>query len=108
MATDNLYPYKELTDPGALRLLILQPAASTSEKLKCSLIHTTFDECGSDVVNQYTARSYVRGSPNDTTVASINGRDYPITKSLDLALRCIRPKVSRLWADALCLYFDRY
>ena len=57
----------------------------------------------------YTAISYIWGSPEDTKTITINGMPVAVGKNLAAALDCLRSSlVDKVWIDALCIYFDRY
>lgn len=101
------YLYDPITDTDGIRLLELHPALHASEELHCSLRHTTLSQCDTrDIFNNYTALSYVWGSPDKTHIIWINdGKSLPITANLFSALHDIRHKTSPifLWADAICI-----
>lgn len=63
---------------------------------------------------RFAALSYVWGDPSDTEEILLNGRQWPVTKSLAMALRHVKrhwmleypdedPSSFRLWVDVLCI-----
>jgi hypothetical protein len=57
----------------------------------------------------YTAISYVWGSPEETKTITINGMPVTVRKNLAATLDCIRSThVDKVWIDAVCVYLDRY
>ncbi|KAK0109214.1 hypothetical protein ONS96_003037 [Cadophora gregata f. sp. sojae] len=105
MESPKSYQYDQLTEPGALRLIALQPDHNIDAPVRCSLISTTLQACHDDIVEQYTALSYVWGNTNHKIQISVDGMPLDITASLDLALRYIRQsdKPIRVWADGICI-----
>jgi Heterokaryon incompatibility protein (HET) len=99
------YPYGALTEPDSIRLIILRPSAVHDAELDCSLIHTTISECDHDLIEPFTALSYVWGNPKQTGQARVDGHLVTITASLEAALRDMRDesRIRRVWADALCI-----
>jgi len=99
------YEYQPLVGQDAIRLLVLHPAEDLKAKVKCSIVYTTLRECDDDIIEHYSALSYVWGNPDDTRVISVEGRDFEITANLDSALRHIRNsrRNHRIWADAVCI-----
>jgi hypothetical protein len=95
------YPYLKLPQDGtSLRLLVLLPRSSSSQRISCKLAHQSLLD-GS----KYEALSYVWGNPKDTVDILVDGQEFPITKNLHKALRALRnptePRV--LWVDAICI-----
>jgi len=97
--------YQPLEEPDAIRLVLLHPAADVSAEVECSLQHATLSQYDKDLINHYTALSYVWGDPTDTQQITVHGQPVQITATLELALRHLRDKkdVIRVWADALCI-----
>jgi hypothetical protein len=57
----------------------------------------------------YTAISYMWGSPEDTKTITINGMPVTVGENLAAALDCLRSSlVDKVWIDAVCIYLDRY
>ena len=105
-STLDPYRYRKLTDSDAIRLIILQPSLDSADPIQCELIHTSLTECEEDIIDHYTAISYVWGDPDDTREILVDdGKILNITATLDSALRQIRPwnRSIRLWADAICI-----
>jgi hypothetical protein len=100
-----VFSYQPLTESDAIRLILLHPAPTVSTELECSIEHVTLSQYGQDLINHYTALSYVWGEPMDTKHILVNGCSFHITLNLDSALRHLRDTKSpiRVWADALCL-----
>ncbi|PMD35670.1 HET-domain-containing protein [Hyaloscypha variabilis F] len=107
--TSNLesasFQYKSLTEPDSFRLILLQPSSSHDVALQCNLLHTTISKCDRDIIDHYTALSYVWGDPNRTGSIYIDGHSFTINVTLEAALRDLRDpsRVLRIWADALCI-----
>ncbi|OLN81925.1 Heterokaryon incompatibility protein 6, OR allele 12 [Colletotrichum chlorophyti] len=101
----SAYPYEPLLSPDSFRLLLLHPAASHDAELRGSLLNTTLSECDYDLIDPYTALSYFWGSPQRPCQLFLDGNLFPITQSLNDALRDLRDatRVRRVWADALCI-----
>ncbi|KAG4441693.1 hypothetical protein IFR05_002827 [Cadophora sp. M221] len=61
--------------------------------------------CDRDIIDQYTALSYVWGDPSNTSSIYVDGTLVTITATLSAALRDLRDasRVLRIWADALCI-----
>lgn len=99
------YEYDKLTEPGALRLIVIQPDHDIDAPVQCSLISTTLRACHEDLVEKYTALSYVWGVASQRKEIFVDGVPLDITASLDLALRHIRQpdKIIRIWADGICI-----
>ena len=97
--------YKSLSKEDSFRLLLLQPSPSYASALKCQILHTTLSQCDRDIIDQYTALSYVWGDPLNTGNIYVDGALVIITATLDAALRDLRDasRVLRVWADALCI-----
>ncbi|PMD61290.1 HET-domain-containing protein [Hyaloscypha bicolor E] len=99
------YQYHGLNGSDAIRLIKLHPSTDLEAQVRCELLHTSLTECEDDVINTYTAISYVWGDPNDTRTVLVDEKTLEITATLDTALRHIRSRdgVARLWADAICI-----
>ncbi|KAJ0161477.1 Heterokaryon incompatibility protein 6, OR allele [Colletotrichum tanaceti] len=107
-AYQSQHRYEPLSSPDAFRLLLLEPSVSRTAQLRGSLLNTTLAACDYDLIDPYTALSYVWGPPEKPCRISLEGHDgnlFAITQSLDDALRDLRDvtRVRRLWADALCI-----
>ncbi|RKU47064.1 hypothetical protein DL546_009005 [Coniochaeta pulveracea] len=104
-AARSSYPYQPLTEPHSIRLLILQPNPDHEADLYGSLLHSTLEECDEDLVESYTALSYVWGDASQIATVHLAGRAVKITATLGAALRDMRDETRprRIWADALCI-----
>lgn len=68
------YQYQSLSGPDdAIRLLVLEPDKDIKAQVKCSLIQKSLRECDNDMVDQYTALSYVWGDAKIRTPALVDG-----------------------------------
>lgn len=69
------------------------------------LLHTTLSQCDRDLIDHYTALSYVWGNAAERGSIFIDSVFMDITASLESALRDIRDasRVVRIWADAVCI-----
>ncbi|KAI0438720.1 heterokaryon incompatibility protein-domain-containing protein [Xylaria telfairii] len=55
----------------------------------------------------YTAISYMWGSPEDTKTIRINGIPFTVGQNLVAALKCLRSSlVDKVWVDAICINQD--
>ncbi|PVH75639.1 HET-domain-containing protein, partial [Cadophora sp. DSE1049] len=99
------YQYRPLVENDGIRLLELEPNPDLNAEVKCSLIHTTLHEYDHDIINHYTALSYVWGDSTATKSILVEGHEFHITLNLDTALRYIRDSTRRclIWADAICI-----
>ncbi|KAK4171646.1 heterokaryon incompatibility protein-domain-containing protein [Triangularia setosa] len=99
------FRYQVLTSPNAIRLLVLEPSQDQNEALRGSLVHTTLEECDCELIEPYTALSYVWGDPAQTGTLTLSGHVFTITATLAAALRDLRDdtRPRRIWADALCI-----
>jgi hypothetical protein len=104
-STDLPYQYQKLTEPDALRLVLLKPSNDLEGHLDCDLLSTTLSICENDLLDHYTALSYVWGDPSRRVLIKVAGRTLSITESLDTALRHLRDpsRTRRIWADAICI-----
>jgi len=105
MEKQSVYQYQPLVEPGAVRLIDLQPSPDLKSRVECIVIHTTLDKYDFDMIDHYTALSYVWGDSCERCTVSIDGCDFDVTANLHSALCHIRdPKRPRLiWADAICI-----
>ncbi|KAF6520657.1 hypothetical protein HZS61_014915 [Fusarium oxysporum f. sp. conglutinans] len=101
----NMFQYRPLEHLDSFRLLHLEPSLNHSADLKGSLHHATLSDCDYDLIEPYTALSYVWGDASQRGAIYLGGSAKEITASLDAALRDMRDKsrVCRIWADALCI-----
>lgn len=85
---------------GEIRVLLLLPG-SFDDPIECRLLVQSIE-----ARPQYDALSYQWGDPTDVRNITLdNDHAFPITVSLDNALRHLRLKteIRRLWADAICI-----
>ena len=112
--TSQTFRYGPLSQPDEIRLLILEPAATNSSPLRGCLQNTTISACDRDLIDSYTALSYVWGNPSPSDSIALGQADakvtsaavsHPITANLAAALRGLRDtrRPHRIWADALCI-----
>lgn len=99
------FAYQPLTAPDAIRLVVLDPAKDDRTPLLGTLLHTTLSDCDYELVEPYTALSYVWGNSTETGTIYISGQAVTITATLASALRHLRDatRPRRVWADALCI-----
>jgi hypothetical protein len=85
---------------GEIRLIILQPAESSTTKVECKILHTTLT---SGI--EYIALSYAWGDPNLRRPIFIDSHQVEVTNNLEDALRQFRRRDSpiSLWVDAICI-----
>jgi Heterokaryon incompatibility protein (HET) len=99
------FKYRSLTGTDSFRLILLEHSLSHNADLRCSLVHTSLSQCDRDIIDHYTALSYVWGDPTRTGSVYVDGHRFTITATLEAALRDLRDpsRVLRIWADALCI-----
>ncbi|KAK4182805.1 putative heterokaryon incompatibility protein [Podospora australis] len=99
------FRYQPLTSPNAIRLLVLEPSKDHDAPLTGTLLHTTLEDCDFELIEPYTALSYVWGDPTKTGTLILAGHVFTITATLANALRDLRDdsRPRRIWADALCI-----
>ena len=102
------YRYQKLTEPDAIRLIVLQPSEDLGTPLDCSLLRTSLSECHNNVIDKYTALSYVWGDPTLSQVVRVDDQAMYITQSLNSALLHLRDahRHRLIWADAICINQD--
>ncbi|KAJ2971434.1 hypothetical protein NUW58_g9422 [Xylaria curta] len=101
----QLFTYSPLSEPGHIRLLLLQPAVAQDDSLVGSLQHISLNDHYGDLISPYTALSYVWGEPTEADTILLDGRPFGVTANLGAALRDLRDvdRTHRIWADALCI-----
>ncbi|KAI1132751.1 heterokaryon incompatibility protein-domain-containing protein [Nemania abortiva] len=103
---DSKYVYSPLTKNDGIRVLLLEPAESQDDDLKGSLEEISLAEHYDELIEPYTALSYVWGE-NHKPVDKILIGDYElgIAANLNAALRDLRDtrRTHRLWVDAACI-----
>ncbi|KAK7914668.1 hypothetical protein PG985_012371 [Apiospora marii] len=106
--------YTDLLEPDSIRLLELYPGPMRAIPLMGSLIVTTLRDCEADLVNRYTALSYVWGDGDDadlapaaadTIILAGGSLKLGITANLSAALKDVRhtSEVMTVWIDAVCI-----
>ncbi|KAF4619024.1 hypothetical protein G7Y89_g14822 [Cudoniella acicularis] len=96
---DTNFRYKDISPTGnEIRLLRILP--ETTSTIKCELLHTSLDD-----PSNYTAISYAWGDTDDTRTILLDGREFPVTLSLMLALQRLRSRSQPIvvWTDAICI-----
>jgi hypothetical protein len=101
--TEASYQYQKLTEPDALRLVLLLPSPDLQSPLNCELLSTTLSNYENGLLDHYTALSYVWGDASRRVVIKVGGQTLSITESLETALRHLRDasRTRRIWADAI-------
>ncbi|KAH7382773.1 heterokaryon incompatibility protein-domain-containing protein [Cadophora sp. MPI-SDFR-AT-0126] len=99
------FRYEPLSSHDSIRLLLLSPSRDNSAEIQCDLIQSTLRACKEDLIDQYTALSYVWGDPNEVKPILLDGSYFHVTRNLFHALRDLRDqdRVRRLWIDAICI-----
>lgn len=99
------FPYEPITEPDGIRLLILYPAKLETAEICCSLVHTSLSQYKFEVIDHFTALSYVWGDASIVTSIWIDGAQFQVTVNLHKALLHMRDtsRLLRVWADAICI-----
>ncbi|TRX96519.1 hypothetical protein FHL15_002791 [Xylaria flabelliformis] len=99
------FVYFPLTEEDGIRILLLQPAITRDADLRGSLQHISLTQQYDDLIESYTALSYVWGDPAPIDKISIDGQELGITANLSDALRDLRDsrRTHKIWADAVCI-----
>ncbi|KAJ9136965.1 hypothetical protein NKR19_g8389 [Coniochaeta hoffmannii] len=105
MDTRRTFAYRPLTEPDAIRLLVLEPAPDDRDALRGTLLHTILALCDYELIEPYTTLSYVWGPSAETGTIYLSGHAVTITATLASALCRLRDETRprRIWADALCI-----
>lgn len=105
MEAPKIYEYTRLSQTDSIRLIQLQPSTDTTAVVRCRLIETTLKEAEDEIVDHYTALSYVWGDAADRVKIFVEGRKLYVTRSLDCALRNLRDprRTVNIWADGVCI-----
>jgi hypothetical protein len=106
MNNQERYHYTKLTNPDSFRLILLEPSPTLTAPLQCSLLFSTLLDYDEDIIDYYTALSYVWGNANDKGTISIDGKYFlEITATLEQALRYLRDarRELKVWADGICI-----
>ncbi|KAI0187892.1 heterokaryon incompatibility protein-domain-containing protein, partial [Xylaria flabelliformis] len=99
------FVYFPLTEEDGIRILLLQPAITRDADLRGSLQHISLTQQYDDLIESYTALSYVWGDPAPVDKISIDGQELGITANLNDALRDLRDsrRTHKIWVDAVCI-----
>jgi hypothetical protein len=84
------FQYQPITEPDGIRLFILHSAEDESDEIRCSLVYTTLSECEHEIIDHYTALSYVWGDASDLKKVLVDGAERKVTSNLHKALLHIR------------------
>lgn len=105
VSTTDPFTYQPLTEPDSFRLLLIHPAPSHPAPITCNLVPTTLSQCNHEIIDHYTALSYVWGDASQRRTISVNNHSVSVTASLEAAIRDLRDPTRSLyiWADALCI-----
>jgi hypothetical protein len=101
---DERFTYTPLdTSADGIRLVILEPSATTEGVLKCRLVHVTFGQ-----MPKYEALSYAWGTEDLQNAIMLNDKTFPVRPNLRDALLRLRKadKERVLWIDAICTNQD--
>ncbi|KAK3675337.1 hypothetical protein LTR78_004847 [Recurvomyces mirabilis] len=104
LAALTLGPLYHKLDPGRqeIRLLVLKPAASSEEEVRCMVQHTSLK---SRPRAKYETISYVWGDPTVQSTILIQDERVLIPANAAVVLRRFRKKAEDrvLWIDAVCI-----
>jgi hypothetical protein len=87
-------------------LILLEPSPTLTAPLQCSLLISTLLEYDEDIIDHYTALSYVWGDAIDKRTVSVDGKYcLEIIATLEQALRYPRDarRDLKIWADGICI-----
>ena len=95
------YAYEALLTPDTVRILVLQPAASLSDPIECSIIHRRRPDilCDPDNKEHYDAISYAWGEPDFCRQIFLKNRSSTlnISPNVDIMLRHLRKSSADAW-----------
>ncbi|KAJ3534133.1 hypothetical protein NM208_g1039 [Fusarium decemcellulare] len=96
------FHYEELPNNRSFRVFVLEPGQE-NDSLQGRLETYVFDNAP-----PYEALSYTWGAPDRNRSMRCNDLDFPITESLDVALRRLRyfDKPRIIWIDQICINQD--
>ncbi|KAJ2984491.1 hypothetical protein NUW58_g6031 [Xylaria curta] len=102
------FVYSPLAEDDGIRLLVLQPAIARDETLSGSLQEISLAQHYDDLIEPFTALSYVWGDPTPVDKILLDNRELGITANLSAALRDLRDtsRSYKLWVDAICINQD--
>ncbi|KAH6714504.1 hypothetical protein BKA61DRAFT_452466, partial [Leptodontidium sp. MPI-SDFR-AT-0119] len=94
------FQFKPL-DPtkNEIRILRIHPG-EYSDDIECRIMHASLDNKPT-----FKATSYAWGDPSDTCPISLEGHEFPLTRSLWGAPQALRSQTVDIdiWADAVCI-----
>jgi hypothetical protein len=101
----SVLAYQPLPEADSIRLLLLEPASSENTELRCQIVQTTLSNCKQEIIDHYTALSYVWGDASKVRSIFVNDCPRDVTVNLYSALLNLRDekRILRLWVDALCI-----
>lgn len=109
----NMYQYQSLSDPRAIRLIMLRKSPDDNAPLSCAIVETTLAKPAS-----YYALSYTWGSESPSevmaispdgspTAAGTSTQDILLTPNCAAALKLLRKRLgdsdTGVWVDAVCI-----
>lgn len=105
-----MYQYTPLAEDDSIRIIELQPSRDKAAMVRCELVHTALCQAQEDIIDHYTALSYVWDDANDRATIEVGGKTIEVTKSLWTALLHLRDerRVLNLWADGICINQSDY
>ncbi|KAE8443981.1 hypothetical protein EG329_001205 [Mollisiaceae sp. DMI_Dod_QoI] len=105
LVNTKLYQYLPILQPDGIRLIELEPSQDKDAPIKCNLTHPTLSNLYEEIVDHYTALSYVWGDATNTTEILVGTERLKVTASLECALKHLRDerRVLYVWADGACI-----
>ncbi|KAI1330233.1 hypothetical protein F5Y16DRAFT_396526 [Xylariaceae sp. FL0255] len=79
--------YKKLQEPDSIRLFLLQPSLDKHATICGTLLETTLQKCNADLIDRFTALSYVWGETSSVEELQLDGSSISTTRNLATALR---------------------
>jgi hypothetical protein len=101
---NNARIYQPLASDRHIRVLLLEPATSSEDPIKCTLQEVWLDQPGGPSP-PYRALSYAWGAREGTVPITCNGQRLLVTQNCHDALRHLRlpSSVEVFWVDAICI-----
>lgn len=109
----NMYRYQPLSDPRAIRLIMLHKSPDDNAPLSCAIVETTLDKPAN-----YYALSYTWGTESASEVMAISpdasptavgtsAQDILLTPNCAAALKLLSKRLgdsdTGVWVDAVCI-----